>query len=158
MRKIIIGLIFIISFFGFSQENDANEITFLYEKAIQEYVNRIQENFDEGISTIEPKDLYFIAKGAPMKNLPQKAGNYKVRYINPYEKSNKKLLKKGIRAVIIHPLILKKNKITISFVSSLVSYKRNTYNFGKGGGSKTKFEYSCKQEKWVCIETDFYGI
>jgi hypothetical protein len=78
-------------------------------------------------------------------------------YINLFEKRNRKRLKKGIRAWKIFP-VLNGNRLTINIVDFTITYKRNNYAFGNGGGATVIFEYYCNEGKWVLVESKWSGL
>lgn len=81
----------------------------------------------------------------------------KFRYIALFKKRNRKQLKKGINAWKIFP-VLNGNKLTIDIVDYRITYRRNNYAFGNGGGAKVIFEYSCNEKKWILLESKWLGI
>lgn len=79
------------------------------------------------------------------------------RYISLFEKRNRKQLKKGINAWKIFP-VLNGNRLTIDIVDFTITYRRNNYAFGNGGGATVIFEYSCDEKKWILLESKWSGI
>jgi len=78
-------------------------------------------------------------------------------YISLFEKRNRKQLKKGIRAWKILP-VLNGNKLTIDIVNFKITYRRNNYAFGNGGGATVVFEYFCNERKWVLVDSKWSGL
>ena len=61
-------------------------------------------------------------------------------------------------AVVIQPIKLNGNNVTISLIDFSIRYKKRNYEFSNGGGSNTFFEYFCEMKKWNFSETKFMGI
>lgn len=81
----------------------------------------------------------------------------KFKSIAVYSKENRKLIKKGIRAWKVLP-VLSKNKLIVTIIDFYITYKNKNYNFANGGGAKVVFEYSCSQNKWILAESNWSGI
>lgn len=81
----------------------------------------------------------------------------KFNSIDIYDKKNRGLLKKGIHAWKILP-VLKGNRFIINIVDFNITYKNRNYNFANGGGATVIFEYHCDTSKWVLMNTKWSGI
>lgn len=159
MRKSILLVLFIVSncLFGHSQTEES-QIKMFYESAIKNHIDNFQQMFENGSSAVKIEDLYFISKDIPEVYLPKKIGQYNIKYIDVYNKKSKRLLRKGVFAVSIQPLILKNEQAIINLIDFTVTYKNRNYDFSNGGGSKTSFEYSCTGQSWEILNTEFFGI
>jgi hypothetical protein len=62
-----------------------------------------------------------------------------------------------IRAWKILP-VLNGNKLTIDIVNFKITYRRNNYAFGNGGGATVVFEYFCNERKWVLVDSKWSGL
>jgi len=78
-------------------------------------------------------------------------------YIALFEKRNRNQLKKGIRAWKIIP-VLNGNRLTIDIIDFKITYRRNNYEFGNGGGATVIFEYLCNEGRWILIESKWSGL
>jgi len=65
-----------------------------------------------------------------------------------YDPINRKILEHGIFAWKVYPE-LKGKSLEISIGFYVVHYKDNDFYFGRGGGAKVVFEYSCKKRRWI---------
>ncbi|MBZ5858545.1 hypothetical protein [Flavihumibacter profundi] len=74
-----------------------------------------------------------------------------------FSKENRRLIKKGIRAWKVFPVLIK-NKLVVTIIDYYITYKNKNYNFANGGGAKVIFEYSCDQEKWIFVSSNWSGI
>jgi hypothetical protein len=81
----------------------------------------------------------------------------KFKTISIYSKENRSIIKKGIKAWKVVPM-LNKNKLTVHIVDFAITYKNKKYNFSNGGGAEVIFEYSCDQDKWVLVKSSWSGI
>lgn len=81
----------------------------------------------------------------------------KFKSIAVYSKENRKLIKKGIRAWKVLP-VLSKNKLIVTIIDFYITYKNKNYNFANGGGAKVVFEYSCDRDEWMFVSSDWSGI
>jgi len=146
MKKILLivsAILVYVSSYGQSKSNDYKTMVdsaVLMQKKVA---------YKQNIYLIDEKNQPYILSS---EKLPD---NFK--YIFLYEKRNRKILKKGINAWKILP-VLNGNKLTIDIVSFVITYKKNNYAFGNGGGGKVVFEYSCETAKWVLLETKWSGV
>lgn len=127
-------------------------------ESLEIHFDNQKELFSNGSSTTDIESIYLVGEEIPKSYLPKTSSKYPLNYINIYDKKNRKLLKKGIMAVSIQPLKLEGNKVIITLINFKISYKNQNYNFSNGGGSETYFEYSCADEKWKLLESNFSGI
>lgn len=154
MKKILTFIIFCTSFIAFSQElnTDPKE---MYSLSMKNHIRQIENYIKEGIITYKLEDIYFISEYVPRDVLPEFIDNYKVNYLNIYDKGNTRLLKKGIRAISIQPIKLSNNKIQVYLIDFDVILKKGKYKYSNGGGSITTYEFSCDFNGWVFKGTEF---
>ncbi len=150
MKIILLSLTIIfvhISSYGQSKNNEYKKMV---DSAIVMQTTHIDKvPYQSGIYLLDGKDqAYMLTLDADQK---------KFSYMNVYDKRNKGLLKKGIEAWKVLP-VLNGNRLTVSIVYFSVTYKKNNYNFTNGGGATVIFEYSCEKNKWIFIETKWSGI
>lgn len=83
------------------------------------------------------------------------------KFINIYEKENRKLIIKGIPIWEVTGE-LKNNLFLIRVNEWTLKYypkdKQSKYHLSTSGGNKIYFEYDCVKEKWVFKSINFYGI
>lgn len=102
-------------------------------------------------------DIYLIdEKDQPYISTSDDLGK-KFKYISLYEIKNRKLLKEGINAWKIFP-ILNGNRMTINIIDFVITYRKNNYAFGNRGGATVIFEYSCNSNKWILLNTKWSGL
>ncbi len=77
--------------------------------------------------------------------------------INLYDKKNKKLLREGINAWKISST-LNKNRLTVSIIDFIITFKDGKYNFANGGGSTIVFEYNCNKMSWEFLSNNTHVI
>jgi hypothetical protein len=157
MKRLIVIIVFFFSIKGHSQRqvSDFKEMidsaiylkSLAFSKTAKNHTVRIAYN----------KDLYLIDEN----NFPYEyKGRFtilKFKAINLSKARNKSILKRGIQAWKIIP-VLKGNKVTISIIDFFITYKNGNYNYANGGGSETVFEYLCSENKWMLIDFKNQGI
>lgn len=141
---------------GYTQKRD--DYKKMIDSAISIKANQLFEltqKTSEG-SSLRPS-LYLINEDdLPYKYSPP-LENIMFKYIDVYNPENKKTLKKGIFAWKILAS-LKNDTFIITIIDFTITYKNGNYNYANGGGSKTLFQYSCQENKWVLIESKSSGI
>ncbi|MGA6119346.1 hypothetical protein [Sphingobacterium anhuiense] len=81
----------------------------------------------------------------------------KFSYMNVYDKGSKSLLRKGVEAWKVLP-VLSGNKLIVKIICYNITYKKYNYNFANAGGATVIFEYSCEKDTWIFKETKWIGI
>lgn len=157
MKRIILVLIIFSSYPSFSQDK-SNDISILYDLAIESHLKILNNFIDKGILNLQIKDLYFLADEVSQEYLPTKTGNFKIEYIDIYNKENRKLLKKGIKAISIKPIRLVNGEIIITLIDFSVTLCKKNFKFINSGGSTTVFKYSCSKNEWVLKENKYSEI
>lgn len=126
----------------------------------QSGVNEYKKMIDSAI-IMQPAQLegnvYLIDQNNQPYILESDKSEQKFKSISIEAKENRKLIKRGIRVWKILPVLVK-NQLLITIVDFYVSYRRKNYSFLNGGGAKIKFEYSCEENQWVLIESNWSGI
>lgn len=153
MKKIICITFLLVASFGFSQ-NSSEELKAFYTTAITNHI----ENLQKGSKSIDGKTYLLMANNIPESYLPNEIKGHKIKYFNIYDRQNKTALKKGVNIISLQAPVLAGGKIAIGLIDFRASYKRKNYDLANGGGSKTVFEYSCQDNKWHLVKTDFSGI
>lgn len=147
MKKIILLTFLFLSASCFSQNNDSDTKN-MYALAIENHLKQVEEYIKDGILTYNIEDIYFISEYVQRENLPEFIGNYRVNYLNIYDRENTRLLKKGVRAISVQPISIVKNKIEIYLIDFNIKLKNQEYKYSNGGGSTSTFEFSCDSNKW----------
>ncbi len=133
------------SFEHYNQELKKDIKTDNWKKYISEYSNRL-------------KNIYLIDESYnPFYLNREKQNLYCFKSINPYEKKNRKLLKKGINTWKVSSN-LNNNKLIIRIIEFFITFENGQYNFANGGGSTTIFEYNCDKMRWELISYIDRGI
>lgn len=145
-------LLFVITFvhvscYGQSKNDDYKK---LIDSAIIIQTTQADKTpYQPGIYLIDAKDQAYVFTS----DVDQK----RFGHINVYDKKNKKLLKDGIKAWKVLP-VLNGSKLIVSIIDFYITYKKNNYNFANGGGATVIFEYSCDKNAWIFRETKWTGI
>ncbi|KLT65387.1 hypothetical protein [Pedobacter sp. BMA] len=150
MKSII--LIFAILFAGtvsYGQIKDDDYKKMIDTAIVMQTNGSNKTPYRPGIYLIDAKDQGYMLTSAANKK--------KFGYINVYDKKNKNLLKKGINAWKVLP-VLSGNRLIIRVIDLNVIYRNNIYKFGNGGGAAVTFEYLCDKNKWVFKETNWSGL
>ncbi|SDQ14818.1 hypothetical protein SAMN05421664_0739 [Chryseobacterium soldanellicola] len=115
----------------------------------------INKNHNE--SDLKNKSCYLITSDNSKYITSHFLLNSYFKSIEVYNKKNQNLLKKGINAWKIIP-VMNKNKLIIKIIDLNIYYKNNNYQFINNGGATVIFEYSCKEEKWKLLTERYSGI
>lgn len=102
-------------------------------------------------------NVYLIDEKDYPYQLTAKSLHGKFKYLSIFDKSNRPRLKKGINAWKIIPT-LHGNQLTIDIIDFTITWRKNRYNFGNGGGATVLFEYSCIDQKWILKQSNWNGL
>jgi hypothetical protein len=103
------------------------------------------------------KDLYLIDENNWSYNYTGMFEGVELKKTNILDPKIRSVVKKGVRAWKIIPA-LQGFSLKIRIIDFFVTYKSGNYNFANGGGSETVFEYSCNENKWVLVKSEYQGI
>ena len=142
MKNILLIILIFINYTSFSQ-GKIDEYKKMIDSAIIMQQSPSSSPEDRVIHLIDQNDNPYI--------LMSDKDQQKFKSIAVYSKENRKLIKKGIRAWKILP-VLSQNKLIVTIIDFYITYKNKNYNFANGGGAKVIFEYSCDQSKWILVE------
>ena len=150
MKALIVFLtVFLISASSKAQSTD-DDFRKMVDSAIVIQITRQDRTiYQPSIYLIDAKDEPYILKSP----VHQK----KFDYLNVYDKKNRTIIKKGIRAWKVIP-VLNNNKLVINIIDFRITYNKNNYAFANGGGATVIFEYSCNDGKWKFVKTQWSGI
>ena len=161
MRLVLFFFYISLSTFSQNINDDLREIikSTIVEKA-NNYYNFYQEekskvkntnNWKIYIASFKNRieNTYIIDEDGNPKYLDvQSKINFK--YLNIYEKRNRKILRKGIEAwKVLYKL--KGSLLTVTIIDFTIRYRDGIYHFINKGGIEAKYEYSCEENKWVKI-------
>lgn len=162
MKKCFLIIFIFFSTVSFGQDNEytalknnaiilaGNDFFKFYENELNKniqtenwksYLNNLRNKI-ENLYLIDEYDQPVILEGIDAKI------NFKT--IDFHNKKNKKILKHGINAWKIIPM-LRGNNYAISIIDFNISYIDNKYQFENGGGTTIVFEYSCVEKKWILV-------
>lgn len=131
--------------------NDALKI--MIDSAIKIKYNRYQQA-KKNLSKDYLENLYLInEQNQALDYLPS---SNKFKPINIYDHRNKKILSKGIYAWKVFTKI-NGNKFIVTIIDFYITYKKNNYDFGNGGGSTIVFNYNCEKAKWNLVSSETKG-
>ncbi len=149
--KIVIPFLSLISTYAstYGQSKDEDYKTMI-DSAIVIQTMRIDNVFYS-------PDIYLIDAKDQAYSLTSDRDQKKFKYINVYDQKNRKLLRNGVKAWKVLP-VLTGNKLVVSIIEFTVTYKNKNYNYANGGGATVVFEYSCDKSKWEFRESKWSGI
>ena len=142
-------LVLIILFFsikGYSQKQVSE-----FKKMIDSAINIKAQNFSD------EKNLYLLDENSFPYTYTGVATKLKFKAINLSNVKSKSVLKKGIQAWKIIP-VLKGNRITVNIIDYFITYKDRNYNYANGGGAEIIFDYLCSENKWVLVKSKNQGL
>lgn len=147
MKYIIILVFSFVRIVSYSQNKD-DHYKILIDSAITLQIKALDDLKEGSVYLIDQNNQsYFLLNENYQK---------KFKTISLHEKKNRKLLKKGIDAWKIIP-ILYNNRLEVSIVYFKITYNKLNYKFANGGGAKVVFEYSCKNDRWELLGNKWSG-
>ncbi len=149
--KLFIVFLFLLSK-GYAQKQE-NE----YKKMIDSAISIMCQKVLKPTENQGAKDLYLIDENNLDYNYTGMFAQLGFKRINVLDSRNISVLKKGIHAWQIFP-VLHDHILKITIIEFFITYKSRNYNFGNGGGSETIFEYSCSENKWLLVKSDYRGL
>lgn len=165
MRKIIVFFLLLFVVDVYSQGN-RNEYKTLIDSAIVIKANNLHKFYNEElkkdkwksyVNNFKKNDVYVIDENNKPIILNFIKSKIALKTIDINDKKNRGLLKKGIKAWMVYP-ILNGNTLTISIIDFGIHYRGKKYNFINGGGSTIVFQYSCEDKKWKLVKEDHTGL
>jgi hypothetical protein len=103
------------------------------------------------------QDVYLLDENNRPYNYGPILKNALFKSINIFDAKNKTLIRKGIYAWKIIP-VLQGNTLKIGIINFKITYRNRNYNFANGGGGEAIFEYSCDAKEWKFVKLNYQGL
>lgn len=122
--------------------------TLIYNQCLSWHIQYLNDLQTKGIIKVPEQNIYNIEYFTYLKEIPFYTDKYKINFVDKAE-IKRKGKKNQFHLIIIEPIKVNKNLLSVRIIDFNVSYKKKNYSYINMGGSVFLFEYDCNKKGFI---------
>ncbi len=122
--------------------------TLIYNQCLSWHIQYLNELQNKGVIETQKQNIYNVEYFTYLKEIPFYTDKYKINLVDKAE-IKRKGKKNQFHLIIIKPIEVSVNSLSVKIIDFNVSCKKNNYSYVNMGGSVFLFEYDCNKKGFI---------